>query len=63
MFNKLSFLPSESLYHVCCLALDDVGDNEPNSSLSQKSDVIDSEDVIKHRSNLDKLIDKLCPGH
>ena len=29
------------------LALDDYEDNEPNSSLSQHSDVIDSEDVVK----------------
>jgi len=61
MFNKLSFLPSESLYPVC-LSLDDSEDNEPNSSLSQKSDVIDSKDVIRHRINLDKLIVKLCAG-
>jgi len=29
------------------LALDDFENDEPNSLLSQKSDIIDSEDVIK----------------
>ena len=34
------------------LALDDFEDNEPNSSLSQHNDVIDSEDVIKQKYDL-----------
>lgn len=38
------------------LALDDYEDNEPNSSLSQHSDVIDSKDVIKQRIELDKTV-------
>ena len=34
------------------LALDDFEDNEPNSSLSQKSDIINTEDVIKQKIDL-----------
>ena len=33
MFNKLSFLPSESLYPVCCLALDDFEDENGNEKI------------------------------
>ena len=36
------------------LALDDFENDEPNSSLSQKSDIIDSEDVIKQKIDLMK---------
>ena len=37
------------------LALDDIEDNEPIGSVSQHNDVINSEDVIKNRIELDKL--------
>ena len=38
------------------LALDDYEDNEPNSSISQHNDVIDSDDVIKHKVDLMKEV-------
>lgn len=62
MFNKLSFLPSESLYPVC-LSLDDseADVNEANEP-KPMTDIIDSPDVIGHRIKLDQLIVKLCAG-
>lgn len=65
MFNKLSFLPSESLYPVCCLALDDFEDGNGNVNIDNEplvADIVDTDDVIGHRINLDKLIVKLCAG-
>ena len=41
-YNKILEAINRGIY----LALDDYEDNEPNSSLSQHNDVIDSEDVI-----------------
>lgn len=64
MFNKLSFLPSESLYPVC-LSLDDFEDENGNVNIDNeppRTNIVDTDDVIGHRSNLDKLIVKLCAG-
>lgn len=65
MFNKLSFLPPESLYPVCCLALDGFEDENGNVNIDNKpprTNIVDTDDVIGHRNNLDKLIVKLCAG-
>ena len=40
------------------LALDDFENDEPNSSLSQQSDVIDTEDIIKQKYEFNKLAKK-----
>ena len=40
------------------LALDDFEDNEPNSSLSQHNDIINSEDIIKQKYEFNKLTKK-----
>ena len=41
------------------LALDDIEDIEDNSSISQTSDVIDSEDVLQHYAKFYRIIKKL----
>ena len=53
---KLSNKILEAVNRGIQLALDDYDDNEPNSSLSQHNDVINSEDVIKQRIELNKIV-------
>ena len=51
-YNKILEAINRGIY----LALDDYEDNEPNSSLSQHNDVIDSEDVITQKYVLMKEV-------
>ena len=62
MFNKLSFLPSESLYPVCCLALDDFEDDS-TQVVHIKPALIDHPDYaykyIRYKGILSK---RVCEG-
>lgn len=64
MFNKLSFLPIESV-HPVCLALDDFEDDNGNIKIDSEptvTDIIDADDVIGNRIKLDKCLEDLCAG-
>ena len=53
-FMKLTKQILEAIQHGIKLALDDYQDIEPNSSVSSNNDVIDAEDVIQYKLDLDK---------
>ena len=58
MFNKVSFILNEDHYPVCCLTLDEVGDNGLEN-IHTNADIIDSEDVIGNMARANIFTNKL----